>query len=99
LDESGPAKAQSGSQPAGSAGRPAPAIRRYVFAQFTLLVLAAVAVLNHKAQMPPVALGLCAAAVIFSLASLGGLLDGRRWASRLEVSRLAVGATLLVGLG
>lgn len=66
----------------------------YVFAQFGLVVAAMPFFLAVKASAQVEVKSVAAALIVVTVASLGGLLDGRGWARRLEQVRL-----LLVGLG
>ncbi len=68
---------------------PAPrGLRLYVLAQFILLNAATTAFLFGSARMSGAERAAAAIAVALSLASLGGLLDRRAWAFRLEVVRV-----------
>jgi hypothetical protein len=62
--------------------------RRYVLAQFALVSLGAVGFLDASGQLSPASRAAGALAIAFSLVSLGGLLDGRRWAAFAEAGRL-----------
>ncbi len=78
-----------------SAGR-----RWYVFLQFVPAVVATTFALWYKAEAPRAALAAVAALVFWTLASLGGLLDRRRWAVPAEVGRLvAVAGAAIAFLG
>jgi alkylglycerol monooxygenase len=74
-----------------------PGLRVYVLAQFVLLTVAATVFLVAADGLPLLARVLGALVLVAGLASLGGLLDGRRWALGLEGARLAA-APLAVAL-
>jgi alkylglycerol monooxygenase len=79
---------------------PAPrALQVYVFAQFVAVNLIASAFLYRQATLSPSARLALAVSIVVSLVSLGGLLDGRSWAVRLEVLRLAGASALAFWLG
>jgi sterol desaturase/sphingolipid hydroxylase (fatty acid hydroxylase superfamily) len=63
-------------------------LRVYVLAHFVLVNAATTALLFNTQRMPGWASAGAAIAVVMSLASLGGLLDRRTWAFRLEVVRI-----------
>jgi sterol desaturase/sphingolipid hydroxylase (fatty acid hydroxylase superfamily) len=68
---------------------PAPrGLRHYVLSQFILVNAATTAFLFGSARMSGGERAVAAIAVALSLASLGGLLDRRAWAFRLEVARV-----------
>ena len=73
--------------------RPPRALLLYVFVQFVALNLAAVAFFFKSGEWPASARATAAVGLVVTLASLGGLLDRRPWATRLETVRL-VAATL-----
>jgi alkylglycerol monooxygenase len=74
-----------------------PALQIYALAQFAPLIAATFFMLLWQYTAPRGPLLACAGLVLWTLASLGALLDGRAWALPLELARLvAVGATLLV---
>ena len=77
---------------------PAPrGVKLYVLGQFALVNLAAVAFLYASPRLLPFPLTLGAIGIALSLLSLGGLLDRRAWAPRLEAARiLAAGLALAV---
>lgn len=71
-----------------------PAVVRYVFGHFVLVLGAVPVFLLLKAADQPVAKIALGAAILAALMSLNGLLEGRRWALRFEQVRLP-----LTGLG
>jgi alkylglycerol monooxygenase len=73
-------------------------LRRYVFAHFVLVNAATTALLFNTQRMPGWASAAAAIAVVMSLASLGGLLDRRTWAFRLEVVRIVAVAAVAPAL-
>jgi len=66
------------------------ALRAYVLAQFAALTIAATAFLVVADALSPLARVAAGATLVLSLASLGGLLDARRWALALEPARLVL---------
>ena len=74
-------------------------LRRYVLAHFILVNAATTALLFGSPRMPGWASASAAIAVAVSLASLGGLLDRRTWAFRLEVVRVVAAAAAAPALG
>jgi sterol desaturase/sphingolipid hydroxylase (fatty acid hydroxylase superfamily) len=79
------------------AAPPAP-LRAYVLAQFTVVTAGAVAFLDAGGRLAAWPRVGCAAVILLSLLSLGGLLDRRDWAAPFEAVRLALAAALLVAL-
>jgi len=74
-----------------------PGSRLYVLLHFVALNLGTVAFLYQGGRLAPEAGATAALAIAWSLASLGGLLERRPWAPRLEAARLgATGAALAV---
>jgi sterol desaturase/sphingolipid hydroxylase (fatty acid hydroxylase superfamily) len=71
-------------------------LRRYAFAQFLPLIAATFFMLLSDQATPPGPLVVAALLVFWTLLTVGGLLDGRRWAVPLEVARLTALAALLV---
>ncbi|MGC4119871.1 MAG: sterol desaturase family protein [Myxococcales bacterium] len=74
-----------------------PSSRLYALVQFAPLVPATFLLLLEGAALSPALLLACIALVFLTLASLGGILDARRWGWPLEAGRLgamAVGAAL-----
>ena len=67
----------------------------YVLAQFALVTLATVAVLYAGPQLRPGLLAGAAGAIVLSLLALGGLMEGRPWAPRLEAARILVAVLAL----
>jgi hypothetical protein len=73
------------------------AVALYVLAQFVAVNIGTVAFLYESDRLGPPARAAGALAVVWSLASLGGLLDRRPWAVGLETARwLAVSLALLL---
>jgi hypothetical protein len=72
--------------------------RAYAVAQFFLALLGTVALLNAQARLGIEALAICAAAVTATVAVSGGMLDGRRWASRLELVRVSLAVMLSLAI-
>jgi len=74
-------------------------VRWYALLQFVPAVIATALALWYRAEAPRLALAAVAGLVFWTLLSLGGLLDRRRWAVPAEVSRLvaviAVAAAVL----
>jgi hypothetical protein len=77
---------------------PAPAgVKLYVLGQFVVVNLAAVAFLYSSPRLLPPQMAIGATGIVLSLVSLGGLLDRRPWAPRLEAARIvAAGLALAV---
>lgn len=71
-----------------------PQLRRYVFGQLFVIVVATVGFLFVRADWPAETQLMCGLAIVLSTGIIGGLLDGRLWAFRLETVR-----PTLVGLG
>ena len=63
----------------------------YVSAQYLLVVIATFGLLTWHHGLPRAVVVLAAAAVLTALVSIGALLEGRTWAVRAELSRLALG--------
>jgi sterol desaturase/sphingolipid hydroxylase (fatty acid hydroxylase superfamily) len=63
--------------------------KRYVLGQFVVLLLVTTLYLRQSDALPTAARLAGAALVVWSLSSLGGLLDRRPWAVPLEAARLA----------
>jgi len=75
---------------------PAP-LRGYVLVQFVPAVVATALALWYRAEAPRPVLAAVAVLVLWTLASLGGLLDRRHWAWPAEVGRwLATAAAVIV---
>jgi alkylglycerol monooxygenase len=74
-------------------------LRLYVLGQFVLVNLAAVAFLFRESEMDALPRSAAGLGIVVTLAGLGGLLDRRAWAFRLEALRLvglaALAAVLL----
>ena len=64
-----------------------PTIVFYVLGQFVAVVVATVIFLFAGSKLPPLSVWAMGLAIIFTTASLGALLDGRRWAFGAEVVR------------
>ena len=75
---------------------PAGRTRRYVFAQYILLLAATSALMFEHARLAPLPLAACCAALAGGLVALGGLLEGKTWARPLETARLAATALAVV---
>jgi sterol desaturase/sphingolipid hydroxylase (fatty acid hydroxylase superfamily) len=76
--------------------RPTRAVSFYVVAQYAGIVLATTLVLFFNAKLPFVVLVLAALAIVGGVASLGAILEKKRWATPLEVGRLATAALAIV---
>jgi sterol desaturase/sphingolipid hydroxylase (fatty acid hydroxylase superfamily) len=74
----------------------APGVRRYALVQFLPLIAATFLMLLADHGTDPALLALAALFVFWTLVTVGGLLDGARWAVPLEVARLAALAAALV---
>jgi alkylglycerol monooxygenase len=99
-------------RPAGVAGDPEPEIRDrakhdppiparlrgYAFTQLVLTVVATTLALWFQADAPRVLLAAVAALVLWTLASVGGLLDGRRWAVPAEIGRWVATAVVVAAV-
>jgi hypothetical protein len=72
-----------------------PRLASYVLAQFTVVLLGTTWLLFHLAQLGLAQRAVAAVAAVAGLVVMGGLMEGRRWASSLEWARLA--ALPLVG--
>jgi hypothetical protein len=72
-------------------------VKLYVLGQFVVVNLAVVAFLLASPRLLPLQLAIGAIGIALSLVSLGGLLDRRAWAPRLEAARIvAAGLALAV---
>ena len=71
------------------------AVKLYVLAQFSAVLVAATLYLRQGEALPPTLRVAGALALAWSLTSLGGLLDRRAWAVPLEAARLALVALLV----
>jgi len=71
----------------------------YVLAQFGVVVVATAVVMRRPEDLGGAGLAAVAAALGFSLAVLGGLLDRRPWAPALELARLAGGGLWILAAG
>ncbi len=71
------------------------AVKLYVLGQFAAVLVAATLYLRQSDALPPTLRVAFAAALTWSLTSLGGLLGRRPWAVPLVAARLATGALLL----
>lgn len=75
-----------------------PSLKAYALLQFATLVAATFVLLLSQDKAPWSNLAIGALLVLWALASVGGLLDGRRWAVPLELARLG-GVVVAVGWG
>jgi hypothetical protein len=75
-----------------------PAILRYALVQFVPLTVGTILLLVAQVSLGLPALAAGAALVYWALLSLGGLVDGRRWAVPLELARLAALAGIATAL-
>jgi alkylglycerol monooxygenase len=64
-------------------------VRRYVFVNFVLVLLATGALGFLGPKLAKAQVGVCTALILFALVVFGGLLEDKRWAKPLEVARLA----------
>jgi len=71
-------------------GSAAPALRAYMLVQFGLVILASTFFLFASGAWPLLPQAAAALGLVATLAALGGLLDRRAWAFRLEAVRLIV---------
>jgi sterol desaturase/sphingolipid hydroxylase (fatty acid hydroxylase superfamily) len=71
-------------------------VRWYAFGQFVPALVATAVALWFQAEAPRWALAAVALLVLWTLAALGGLLDGRRWAPLAEAARLVAVAAVAV---
>jgi sterol desaturase/sphingolipid hydroxylase (fatty acid hydroxylase superfamily) len=71
-------------------------LRRYVLVNFTLVTIAAFCLMMWARRFSPAALTAGALLILGTLLTLGGLMEGRRWARPLEIGRLAGVAVALV---
>jgi len=67
----------------------------YVFLQYVLVVAATTALLTWHHGLPRSVVALGVAAVLGALVAIGALLEGRTWAVRAELGRLALGGVAL----
>jgi alkylglycerol monooxygenase len=72
--------------------RATPSVRRYVLAQYVLLLGATSALMFLHARIDPTALVVCCLALAGGLLSMGALLEQKRWASGFETVRLVTSA-------
>jgi hypothetical protein len=75
-----------------------PAVRWYALLQFVPAVAATALALWFRAEAPRPALAAAALLVFWTLVSIGGLLDRRRWAVPAELGRLAAVAATAAAL-
>ncbi|MCB9527928.1 MAG: sterol desaturase family protein [Myxococcales bacterium] len=61
----------------------------YVGLQFTGMIAAAIGLLYAQHTLAPAATIAWGAAILWTVIAVGGVIDGRRWAPRLEAARLA----------
>jgi len=71
-------------------------MRRYVFAQYVVLLVATSALMFRHASLPPLILAISCLALAGGLVAMGGLLEKRRWAAPVEIGRLAASAIAIV---
>jgi alkylglycerol monooxygenase len=97
----GPLRGQPGTPEAKYEVQPGRARTAYVFTNFVLLVVGAFCLVMWGDDLPLAARITAVGLVLLSLATLGGLLEVRRWAPPLEAARWAavVGSAALVVLG
>jgi sterol desaturase/sphingolipid hydroxylase (fatty acid hydroxylase superfamily) len=97
----GPLRGQPGTPETKYEVQPGRARTAYVFVNFVLLVAGAFSLVMWGADLPLAPRIVAVALVLLSLATLGGLLEIRRWATPLEVARwvAVVGVTAWVVLG
>ena len=79
----------------------APAVRRYAFVQFVVVLLATVKVLELATTLPTHQTAALAFYVVLSITNIGGLLEGRGGAHAMELARqvtLAITAVALAAL-
>jgi len=76
----------------------APRLKGYVLAQLVPAVVATSLAMWHQAEAPRLVLGAVVALALWTLLSLGGLLDRRRWAVFAEVGRLAAVAGVILAV-
>jgi alkylglycerol monooxygenase len=72
-----------------------PGVRRYVLANFAMAVAATFVLMLWSNSLSGPLLGICAALVLATVCSAGGLMEARRWARPLEIIRIAA----IVALG
>jgi hypothetical protein len=65
--------------------------KRYVLAQYVVVLVATFLLMAFGAQMSKPILFLTASSIVLGLASLGGLLEHKTWASPLEAVRILLG--------
>lgn len=70
-------------------------VQVYVLAQFAIAAIATMAYLWSESTASLAFLATCAAVLVATVVAWGGLLEGRRWAWPLEVTRLVAGAALV----
>jgi sterol desaturase/sphingolipid hydroxylase (fatty acid hydroxylase superfamily) len=71
-------------------------LRRYVLVNFTLATIATFCLMMWARRFSPAALTAGALLILGTLLTLGGLMEGRRWARPLEIGRVAAVAVALV---
>lgn len=64
------------------------AVNRYVVASFVLVILSTSAIILAQEHAPLLDLAVSAALIMATLATIAGLVEGRRWAVPLEIARL-----------
>lgn len=76
----------------------APAVRRYAFVQFLVVLLATVKVLELAAVFPGHQTAALAFYVVLSITNIGGLLEARAWAYAMELARQVTLAVTVVAV-
>ncbi len=69
--------------------------KRYVLSQYVVVLVATFLVMAFGASMIKPVLYLASASIVFGLASLGGLLEHKKWAPSIEALRLLLGGAAL----
>jgi sterol desaturase/sphingolipid hydroxylase (fatty acid hydroxylase superfamily) len=76
----------------------APRLRRYLWINFALVIAATFVLMMWSERLPSLKLVCGAALILFAIVSIGGLVEGKRWARLLEVARLPLTAVALLWL-
>ena len=76
----------------------APRLQRYLWINFALVIAATFVLMMWSESLPSLKLVSSAALILLAMVSIGGLVDGRRWAHPLELARVALTAVALVWL-
>ncbi len=66
-----------------------PRLGWYLFANYVLMIVGATALIYYYAKIPMGLLAASSAAVLIALLSFGALMERKRWATAVEVLRLA----------